>query len=130
MQNRVVVLGIHPRTNDTPRFVVGQVYGLGDTKAKRRVRVILEPTLPSRQERIEVGKYWVDQRRDVPSQRDRAAAWVRSIGAPLALKLTLAGTGLASGVAGGYLLHERCGAAEGCAQATKICTSRFEIDCD
>lgn len=122
VNDRIVVLGIHPGTKSGPRSVVGQVHGLGSLEAKQRIRVLLEPAPPGRQERIEVGKYWAGQRDDAPDQSTRAAAWARSVGSPAGLKLSLAGAGLASGLVGGYLLYSRgaCGAAEACPQITKL----------
>ena len=75
MNDRIVVMGIHPGTKSSPRSVVGQVHTGEFIEAQRRVRVLLEPTPPRRQHRIEVGKYWAGQRDDVPDQSDHAAAW-------------------------------------------------------
>jgi hypothetical protein len=121
--DRVMVMGIQPGTKGSPRTVIGQVHGLGDIdKAKRRVRLPVEPVLPRRQYRIEVGKYWAGQRDDVPRPGPEDAAWARSGQTSLALKLSLVGAGIASGLVGGYLLHQRnaCGMVEGCARTTKI----------
>jgi hypothetical protein len=120
--DRIVVMGIHPGTKSSPRSVVGQVHGLGRAAPTRRVRVLLQPTRPPRQHRVEVGRYWADQRDDLPDQSENAAAWARSVGAPLSLKLSLAGVGLASGIVGGYLGSVRgaCGMALECPRATQI----------
>jgi hypothetical protein len=123
-----VVMSIQPRSKGSPRSVIGQVHNGRDFVGARRVRVSLEPGLglPSRQERIEIGRYWAGQRYgylgpnvevDVGAEaRARAGSpsWTRG--------LALAGAGIAAGTAGGYLLHGQstCAREDGCRDIIKL----------